>query len=270
MSPSASPCGTSNDTSCSAQNVSESSLGGRAARRAGAQRAARARSPLRGASVAARGGRRGGSACRRRSAWIAGAITHSLRPGRRTSVPSGGSRATPPTSSDARRTPTRAASARGLPAPSSAQRKPSTTPAIGLSPYSGRHALGDEAARVGDGRREQPQLGEERDRVPHVAVLDVQRGEPEPDAERRRRARAARAGHDQEPRAAARSRTTPSRREGRRTRSRGRRGLRAPARAGWEPREVDLRDQMLARRRGCWPTGSARRRRTSTARARRG
>src|SRR5688572_23397983 len=45
--------------------------------------------------------------------------------------------------------------------------------------------LRQQAARVGNRRGEQPQLGEERHDVAHVAELDVQRREPESDPERR-------------------------------------------------------------------------------------
>src|SRR5438034_47385 len=45
--------------------------------------------------------------------------------------------------------------------------------------------LVEETARVRDRRREEPQLRHERHYVAHVAVLHVQRGQPEADAENR-------------------------------------------------------------------------------------
>src|SRR5260370_42346318 len=37
--------------------------------------------------------------------------------------------------------------------------------------------------RIGDGRGEHPELHEERNHIPHVAIKSIQRGEPQADAE---------------------------------------------------------------------------------------
>ena len=70
-----------------------------------------------------------------------------------------------------------------VPVPSSAQRKPSTTPTIGFNAYTRSPVIGEQAGRVGDRGCEEPELNQEWHDVLDVTVLHVEGGKPEADAE---------------------------------------------------------------------------------------
>ena len=98
-------------------------------------------------------------------------------------------------------------------------------------------ALGEQAARVGDRGGEQPDLHQERHHVAHVAVPDVERGEPEADAERggeREQRRAGRATRHERPGAMPYHAIIAEQHDERRARSR--RAPRAPSPSGMASR----------------------------------
>ena len=155
-------------------------------------------------------------------------------------------------STEARRRAARSAAARrdeqgrasGSRVPSSAQRKPSITPAIGFSAVQqppGRAAI--DVDRIGDRRREQPELDQERHDVADVAVAARSAPRAEIPSAERRRARAARRSGSARASAAADETVVPDHHheQERRRRSRSRQAERAGRRErDQEPREVDL------------------------------